>query len=69
MDLDVIEYQELKSNDNLSTYLTYDCEGIAGLLASDNKKVQSNTKDLNVAPGIAKILNSKSHKIILQERS
>ena len=64
MDLDVIEYQELKSSDSLSTFLTYDCDG---LIDSDkSSKVQ---KEITVAPGLMKMLHSKSHKIILQERS
>ena len=64
MDLDVMEYQELKSSDSLSSYLTYECDG---LLESD--KGSRANRDMNVGPGLVKMLQSKTHKIILQERS
>ena len=70
MDLDVIEYQELRPSDSLSSFLTsYDsCEEMLSDKSSRlvQKEVNSSA---NTAPGLAKILQSKSHKIILQERS
>ena len=64
MDLDVIEYQELRSSDNLASYLTYDCDG----LVESDKSSRAN-KDMSASPALVKMLHSKSHKIILQERS
>ena len=64
MDLDVMEYQELKSSDSLSSYLTYECDG----LVESDKGSRAN-RDMNVGPGLVKMLQSKTHKIILQERS
>ena len=67
MDLDaVMEYQELKSSDSLSSYLTYDCDG---LLESDKGSQRANRDMSTMGPGLVKMLQSKSHKIILQERS
>ena len=68
MDLDaVMEYQELKSSDGLSSYLTYDCDG---LLDSDKGESRRANRDMStMGPGLVKMLQSKSHKIILQERS
>ena len=64
MDLDVMEYHELKSSDSLSSYLTYECDGFV----ESDKGLRAN-RDMNVGPGLVKMLQSKSHKIILQERS
>ena len=70
MDLDVIEYQELRPSDSLSSFLTsYDsCEEMLSDKSSRlvQKEVNSSA---NTAPVLAKILQTKSHKIILQERS
>lgn len=65
MDLDVMEYHELKSSDSLSSYLTYECDGFV----ESDKGSRANNRDMNVGPGLVKMLQSKSHKIILQERS
>ena len=64
MDLDVMEYHELKSSDSLSSYLTYECDGFV-----ESDKGSRANRDMNVGPGLVKMLQSKSHKIILQERS
>ena len=62
-----MEYQELRSGDSLASYLAYDCDG---LMDSDKSaKLPREVTGGGAGAGLVKMLQSKSHKIILQERS
>ena len=67
MELDTMEYQELRSGDSLASYLALDCDG---LMDSDKSaKLPREVTGGGAGAGLVKMLQSKSHKIILQERS
>ena len=64
-----MEYQELRSGDSLASYLAYDCDGLMDSDKSAKLPREVTAGGAGAGAGLVKMLQSKSHKIILQERS
>ena len=69
MELDTMEYQELRSGDSLASYLALDCDGLMDSDKSAKLPREVTGGGAGAGAGLVKMLQSKSHKIILQERS